>query len=381
MDFLWSEAQISFAEKVEKFAQALPADIVDRDKTGVFDQAAWVACADWGIQALAAPAAYGGRDDHDLLTSILAMEALGRGCRDLGLLLGLSAQMWTVQVPIATFGTENQKARFLPPLCRGEMIAAHALTEVEAGSDNYAMATRAEPTEGGYLLTGKKVLITLAPIADLALIFATTNSAKGRWGITAFLVSAKSDGYQQGVVQDKMGLRTVPIGEINLDGCFVPDENRLGAEGAGLSIIQHTLEYDRCGILAGHVGAMQRQLDEAVQFAKSRKQFGQPIAQFQAVSHRLADMKLRLETARLLLYKVAWLKQNDIPATLEAAMLKLFLSESFVASSLDSLRTHGGLGYLSDSGVERYVRDAIGGVVYAGTSDIQRNIIARMLGL
>jgi len=269
----------------------------------------------------------------------------------------------------------------LPPLCSGEWIGAHAVTEPNTGSDIFSLETTAEKCAGGYRLNGTKRLITLAPIANVALVFATVDTKLGKWGVTAFLVERDSPGYQASPSRDKMGLRTVPIGEITLEDCFVPESNRLGAEGSGFALSQHSLEYERCCILASQVGAMESQLETAVQFARTREQFGKPIGKFQSVSNRVADMKLRLETAKLLLYKVAWLKQQDQPAMLEAALLKLYLSECYVDSSFDAIRIHGGKGYLSDEGVERDLRDAIGGVLYAGTSDIQRNIIAGLMGL
>jgi hypothetical protein len=188
-------------------------------------------------------------------------------------------------------------------------------------------------------------------------------------------------GFHAGGEVEKMGLRTVPIGDLRFEDCFVPEQNRIGPEGAGASISTHSLEIERCCILASHLGAMERQLETAVRFARERRQFGQTIGKFQAVAHRVADMRLRLETSRLLLYKVAWLKSVNKPAMLEAALLKLHLSESFVASGMDAIRVHGGAGYMTESEVERDLRDAIGGTLYAGTSDIQRNIIARKLGL
>jgi len=173
----------------------------------------------------------------------------------------------------------------------------------------------------------------------------------------------------------------IPIGELELKDCFVPAENLVGSEGLGFSIMNHSLEYDRCCILASQLGAMERQLERAIDYAKNRKQFNQPIGKFQSVSNRISDMKLRLETSRLLLYKTAWLKQNGDSAMLEAALLKLQISESFIASSLDAMRTMGGVSYLTETGVDKDLRDAVGGVLYAGTSDIQRNIISKLLGL
>jgi alkylation response protein AidB-like acyl-CoA dehydrogenase len=383
MDFSWSEEDLNFRNEVIEFAKSeLNDDIIKRDKEGIFSRDLWQKCADFGIQGLATPKKFGGKlDEVDILYSVLAMQALGYSCKDSGLVLGLNAQMWTVQMFIVLFGTDAQKQKFLPKLTSGEWLGAHALTEAESGSDVFDLKMTAEKMDGGYLLNGEKRLVTLAPIADMAVVFANVNPKLGKWGITAFLVEKDLEGYEASPVREKMGLRTVPIGEIKLKNCFVSEENRLGKEGAGFSICNHSLEYDRCCILAGGLGAMERQLEESVEFAKEHKRFGQVIGSFQSVSNRVADMKLRIETSKLLLYKMAWLKKQNKPAMLEAAMLKLHLSESFVASSLDAIRNKGGNAYLVDYGIERDLRDAVGGILYAGTSDIQRNIIAKMVGL
>jgi alkylation response protein AidB-like acyl-CoA dehydrogenase len=173
----------------------------------------------------------------------------------------------------------------------------------------------------------------------------------------------------------------VPFSDIEFRDCFVPEANRLGPEGAGMSLSTSFLEWERCSILASQIGAMQRQLERAIRYAKERKQFGKSIGKYQSVANRIVDMKLRLETSRLLLYKTAWLKQAGKSAMLEAAMLKLHLGEAFVASSMDAIKVHGGRGYVSEFGIERDLRDAVGGTIYAGTSDIQRNIVADLLGL
>jgi alkylation response protein AidB-like acyl-CoA dehydrogenase len=382
MDFSWTEEQLALRERYVRFAsEQLAGDVVARDREGAFSRELWQRCADFGVLGLSVPAAYGGAGEVDVLTAMLALEGLGYGCPDNGLAFGLNAQLWTVQLPIARFGTEEQKLRFLPDLCNGRRIGAHAITEPEAGSDVFRLEMLASRCEGGYRLTGTKRLVTFAPLADLALVFATVDPTRGKWGITAFVVERDTPGFRAGAVQEKMGLRTVPIGDLTLEECFVPESNRIGPEGAGVSISNHSLEVERCCILASQLGAMERQLENAIEFARERRQFGQPIGRFQSVSNRIAEMKLRLETARLLLHKVAWLVSNGKPAMMEAALLKLHLSESFVQSGLDAIRVHGGSGYLSAYGVERDLRDAVGGILYAGTSDIQRNIVARLLGL
>ncbi|HEX7072236.1 MAG TPA: acyl-CoA dehydrogenase family protein [Rhodothermales bacterium] len=382
MDFSWSEQQVALRQRVVDFARReLNDELIERDRDGQFSRAAWQKCADFGILGFSVPAAYGGGEEIDLPTAMLAMEGLGYGCRDNGLAFGLNAQLWTVQLPIVRFGTEDQKQCFLPRMCRGEAIGAHAITEPQAGSDAYSLQTHARKVDGGYVLNGSKWLVSFAPIADIALVLATVNPELGRWGLTAFLVEKGMTGFTASPVHEKMGLRTVPIGGFTFEECFVPEENRLGPEGAGVSISSHSLEIERCCILASQLGAMERQLETSVAYARSRQQFGQAIGKFQSVSNRIADMKLRLETARLLLYKVAWLIERGQNAMMEAALLKLHLSECFVASGLDAIRIHGGNGYLTEFEVERDLRDAIGGTLYAGTSDIQRNIVARLLGL
>ena len=382
MDFAWNDEQLAFKEKVVAFAQQELSDgLLERDKQGEFSRADWKKCADFGIQGLSVPEKYHAGREVDILTGMLAMEAMGYGCRDNGLTFGLNAQIWTVQLPIAHFGSEPQKEKYLPCLAAGDWIGAHAITEPESGSDVFSMQMRAEKRNDGYMLNGTKKFVTLAPIADLFLVFATLDPALGQWGITAFLVEKGAVGCRTSEVRDKMGLRTVPMGEVILEDCFVPEENRLGPEGAGVSISNNSLEYERCCILASQLGAMEFQLEQSIAYARQRHQFGQAIGKFQSVSNRIVEMKLRLETARLLLYKVAWLKKEDKPAMVEAALLKLYLSEAFVESGLDAIRVHGGNGYMTDFEVERDLRDAIGGVLYAGTSDIQRNIVARLLGL
>ena len=382
MNFSWSDDELAFQRQVTAFVEAeLQDDVIARDAKGHFARDLWQKCADFGILAMLMPKAHGGNPEIECQAAILGMEALGKGCRDNGLTFALNAQLWTVQLPIAHFGTEEQQARYLPDMITGRKIGAHVVTEPGTGSDAYALSTLAEKCAGGYRLNGEKRLISLAPIADTFLVFATINPKLGKWGVTAFLVDRDTPGVHVGEVQSKMGLRTVPIGAVSFKDCMLAESQRLGSEGGGLALSSHALEYERCGILASHLGAMEAQLDQAVAYASKRQQFGQAIGSFQSISNRVADMKLRLETARLLLYKVAWMKQQGESAMMEAALLKLCLSESFMESSLDNVRIHGGMGYLSENGVERDLRDAVGGVLYAGTSDIQRNIIARLLGI
>ena len=381
MDFSWTEEQLSYKRGIIEFAHRyLHESVIERDHASQFSRTAWEKCAEFGLQGLPMPEEYGGANE-DILTTMLTMEGLGYGCRDLGLIFALNAQLWSVQMPILYFGTEAQKARYLPGLIRGETIGAHGMSEPDSGSDAYALRTTAVRQDGGYLLNGTKMFVTNAPIADFAVVFATVNPERGMWGVTAFIIDDGTPGYSVGRDIEKMGLRTSPMAEIVLQDCFLPEENRLGPEGAGAKIFGSSMEWERSCILASQVGAMERQLEETIGYARERQQFNKPIGKFQSVANRIVEMKVRLETARLILYKVAWQKKMGQPAALDAALAKLYLSEAYVQSSLDAIRVHGGYGYMTEFEIERDLRDAVGGTIYSGTSDIQRTIIARLMGL
>jgi alkylation response protein AidB-like acyl-CoA dehydrogenase len=381
MDFSLTKDQEQLQQAVTRFAEReLRDDLLTRDLHGDFSRALWEKCGTFGIQGLPFPEAYGG-GGLDPLTTLIALEALGYACRDNGLLFSLNAQMWSFQLPLWKFGREDQKERYLPRLCDGTMIGVQAMTEPMSGSDAFSLRATARKTSGGYVIAGSKTFITNAPVADVFLVFARTDPAMGFAGLSAFIVERQTPGLSVAGQIHKMGLRTSPMGELALDGCEVPDENLLGAPGAGSTIFNTSMDWERTCILATAVGTMQRQLERCVAHAKERTQFGQPIGKFQAVAHRIADMKVRLETARLLLYKVGWLKTQGKRTAMESAMVKLYLSECFVESSLDAVQIHGGYGYTAEYELERELRDAVGSRLYSGTSEIQRNIIAGGLGL
>lgn len=355
-------------------------DLVERDRRGLFLDDNWQACARKGVLGLYLPAEYGG-SGHNLATTVRLLEALGYGCPDNGLTLALNGQMWAVQEPLFQFGSEFQKQRYLPGLINGQIKGAHGMTEPESGSNAFDLKTTATPTEDGFLLNGMKTYIGLGPVAALILVFATVDPTRGRWGISAFLVDGDSPGVTLGEPQCKLGLRTGPMGDVTFRDVFVPTQNLLGKPGSGSSIFNASMDYERSFIFASHVGSMARQLDETIAFARQRSVSGHPIGKYQAVSHRIAEMKMRLETARLHLYRVADLLDQGKSIPLEAALTKLAISEAFVQNSIDAIRIHGGRGYLSEFGIDRDLRDALGGVIYSGTSDIQRNLIAGLLGL
>jgi alkylation response protein AidB-like acyl-CoA dehydrogenase len=311
----------------------------------------------------------------------VALEALGYACTDNGLVFSLNAQMWACETPIVHFGSEEQKQRYLPGLCDGSILAAHGMSEPESGSDAFSLSTTATKTDGGYVLNGSKTFVTNAPEADLHVVFATIDRSLGFAGITGFLVDTGTPGISVGKPLSKMGLRTSPMGEVVLESCEVPDDAVLGEPGSGMAVFNTSMTWERSCILASTVGSMERQLERSIAYAQERKQYGQPIGRFQAVARMLVDMKVRLETARLLLYRLGWLLDSGRSAVLDSALVKLYLSESYVKSSLDALQVHGGYGYMTEYELEREVRDAVGSRLYSGTSEIQYTIAARSMGL
>jgi alkylation response protein AidB-like acyl-CoA dehydrogenase len=340
----------------------------------------WGRCASIGLQGLPVPLDYGGQG-ADALTTVLALEALGYGSTDNGFIFALNAHMWAAQIPILRFGTEEQKRRYLPGLCDGSLVAAFAITEPGAGSDALSLSTTAQRRDGGYVLDGTKAFVTNAPEADLFVVLATTDREAGFGGLCAFVVERGTPGSSVGAREHKMGLETSGLSELSFDGCKVPAEQMLGRPGAGMALFNTAMHHERGFILASSVGTMQRQLERCITYARERRQFGRPIGSFQAVSHRIADMKLRLETARLLAYRFAVLMDRGEDKRLDSALTKLHLSECFLQSSLDALQIHGGYGYMAEYGLERDVRDAIAGRIYSGTSDVQRSLVAAELGL
>jgi alkylation response protein AidB-like acyl-CoA dehydrogenase len=383
MDFAPTPAQQALCDAARAFArETLDPGTAERDAAGADDPAGWrrlwQAAADHGLLGLCIPTALGG-GGHDVLTAVLVLEAVGEGCRDNGLTLGLNGQVWAMQMAIMEFGTEAQQARWMPGLVSGRVIACHGVTEDGSGSDVNALAMTAEKDGGDYVLNGAKTLVGMATEADLALVFARTNPALGAWGMSCFLVETDRPGVTRGPKQPKMGLRSVPMGRIGFRDVRVPADALLGREGAGGTVFARSIEWERRFIFTSHVGSMRRQLDDALAFARTRKVHGGPIIAHQSVSNRLVDMQLRYETARLMLHRAAWQMATGRAGPMDAALTKLHLSEAFAASSLDAMRTYGGAGYLAGSDAERDLRDATGGVLYAGTSDIQRHLVAGLM--
>ncbi len=381
MNFSLSDEQLEFKKAVVQFAEKhLSRDVGERERRGEFDRDGWRRCAEFGIHGMSVSEEYGGLG-MDPLSCVAAMEGLGYACRDSGLLFSINSHIWTCEMPLLKFGSDAQKRRYLPRLVTGEWVGGHAMTEPGAGSDAFSMRTRAVRRGDTYILNGTKTFITNAPIADLLLVFAYTAPEKGFGGLSAFLVEKDFPGISFGRPLEMMGLRTCPLGEVILEECEVPEENRLGREGAGAGIFNAEMEYERGCLFATHVGLMQRKLEECVEYVRTREQFGRPIGDNQALSHKIAEMAVRIELSRLILYKTAWMKSQGMRAPLESAIAKLFVSESFLSNSLEAVQIHGAYGYSGEYDYERHLRDSVAGRIYSGTSEVQRTIIARQLGV
>ncbi len=379
MDFELTPDQLSLQKSAIDFARnTLNRDMIERDAQRTFAREGWKHCAAFGVQGLPIPEEYGG-SGSDPITTIAVMEGLGYGCLDQGLLFSINAHMWTNSIPILKYGTPAQKQKYLPRLCDGTLIGANGASEPNAGSDIFSMRTRVGKAGDDYILNGTKIYVTNATVADLFAVYGTLDLKLGAMGICGFIVEKEAPGLSVGKKMDKMGLRTSPMAELVLEDCRVPATALLGREGRGAEVFNCSMGWERACILATCLGTMRRQLERCIEYARTRKQFGQPIGKFQSVANRIVDMKLRYETARLLIYKVGRLMELNKSADMDAAMAKLYVSESFVASCLDAIQIHGGAGYMTELEIERELRDSVGSTLYSGTSEVQRNIIARGL--
>ena len=376
-----SADQLNLQQAAIEFAQrSLSRGMCLKDSTGTFDREAWRLCAAFGVLGMPIPQIFGGQG-LGLTDLLVVMEGLGYGARDQGLLFSINAHLWTASIPILRYGTEEQRLKYLPHLCDGSVIGANAASEPDSGSDVFSMRTRVARDGSHYILNGSKTFVTNAPVADLFLAYATLDPALGSVGITAFIIERNTPGLVIGKEIEKMGLRTSPMAEVTFLDCRIPRNQRLGREGRGGLIFSCSMEWERGCILASCLGVMRRQLEDCIKYAKTRKQFGKPIGKFQAVANRIVDMKLRLDASRPLIYRIGTLKDSGHDAVAEAAIAKLYVSESFVKSCLDAVQIFGGYGYTAAMEVERDLRDSVGSTLYSGTSEIQRNIVARALGL
>lgn len=381
MEFKLSKEQKRLKKDITCFAKEQLADetLAEREGKHEFSRTLWQKCGEQRIQGLHVPEDLGGMG-YDTVQLALALEALGNGCDDAGLLVSLSAQMLSCQVPLMQFGTEVQKKKYLPKLADGNWVAASAMHEAEAGSD-YGNITASASADGeNYVLNGEKTLIINAPIANLALVYASTDAEKGLdGGVTCFLVETDAQGVTREDGDALIGFRTASIGRLKLENVSVSADAVLGEVGNGAAVFNAGLIWERSLLSAMHVGRMDYLLEEAITHARTRKVQGQPIGKNQSVSHRITDMKMRLEVGRLLSYKAAWSLEHNADDVSAASIAKLFASESMMQSVLDAGQIFGGAGFVEGQQTGRSLHDAFGGTLYAGSAAAQRNAIAKEL--
>ncbi|WP_052664505.1 acyl-CoA dehydrogenase family protein [Nitriliruptor alkaliphilus] len=381
MDFLLSEEQQAYVASVRAFAREHVAPgILERDRAGRWDQDVWEKVAGFGLAGLPLPTEYGG-SGADVLTTGLALEALAYGGMDAGLNLSLGAHLTIGAMPIALHGTEEQKQRWLPRMATGASIGAFAITEPDAGSDTAGMKTSARREGDTFVLNGTKTFITNGSLADVVTVVARTDpDAPAGNAFTAFLVETDSPGFEVSKELKKLGNRTSPTVELSFTDVAVPESAILGDEGTALWAVGfECFDWERCCMIASAVGGMQRGLDDSIRYAKQREAFGKPIATFGAIQHKLAQMAIRLENARLLQRQAAWLKDNGHEHQMQASMAKAYVGEAAVESALDAIQLHGGWGYIDEFHVERGLRDAKLATIGGGTTEIQEMVISRLL--
>jgi alkylation response protein AidB-like acyl-CoA dehydrogenase len=381
MEFGLTSEQCLLREQVARFArQEIVPRVREHDLKSEFDLESWRKLGEYGLLGLNLPAEYGG-GGADVMTCIVAGEALGLAGVDGGLTLAYGAHSFLCADTILQHGSDEQKVRWLPKLATGEWIGCMGLTEPGAGSDAASLRMRAERVEGGWRLNGSKMFITNGPIADVAVVFAKTDPEAGHAGISTFVVEQGTPGFSAGQPLHKLGMRSSLTSELVFDDCVVPESALLGYEGAGFLVALQALEWDRSTLLAPALGTMEMVIERCCRYAKEREQFGKKIAEFQAIRHKIADMKIFLEAARSLVYRIAWCKDQGRPMNhLEASVAKLFVGDWSLQPSNDAVVLHGGYGFCAEYDMERVYRDLRVAAIGGGTSDIQKMIISRLMG-
>jgi clorobiocin biosynthesis protein CloN3 len=347
---------------------------------GPFTRAQWRAAAQLGLTGLCLPRSHGG-GGLGALDTALCIEAFGQGCPDTGLVFSVCAHLLACAVPVRDFATAELRDQLLPGLASGDLIAANAITEDDAGSDTTAMAMTARPDGDCYVLSGEKSFVSNGPAADIIVTYGVTTPKAGFLGISGFAVPRATQGLRVSEPLAKMGLTSCPAGRVSFEECKVPAGYRLGAEGQGAAIFRHSMGWERSCLFAAYLGLMQAQLARCTAHASQRRQFGHSIGSYQAVSHRIAIMRQRLEGARLLLYRACWLMDANLDHTAATAIAKVAVSEAAVANSIDAIAVFGGRGYLTETGIEQMLRDCVPSTIFSGTTEIQRELIAKEMGL
>ncbi|MEW6349902.1 MAG: acyl-CoA dehydrogenase family protein [Thermodesulfobacteriota bacterium] len=380
MDFARTEEQLMFREQVLKFARKeIVPRVQEHDLKAEFDRESWRKLGEFGILGLHFPEELGG-SGADVITSVVAAEALGEAGVDGGLTLSYGAHTYLCSDTIFTHGTDAQRAKYIPKLASGAWIGCMGLTEPGAGSDVASLRTRAVRQGDSWVLNGTKMFITNGAIADVAVIYAKTDPKADQRGISAFIVEKGTPGFSVGRVLKKMGVRSSPTSELVFEDCVIPADNLLGREGEGFLMAMRTVEWDRSTLLAPFVGAFGYLIERCSRYALEREQFGRPIASFQAIQHKLADLKIFFEAARTLVYRIAWCKDQGRPLNhLEAAVAKLFVGDWSLKPANDAVVLMGGYGYCHEYDVERIFRDSRLAPIGGGTSEIQKILISRLM--
>ena len=367
-----------FREQFRRFCGKEIAPLVEEaERTQTFPRHLFPLMGKMGYLCVRYPEEYGGAE-ADKVTEVILREELSRVCQ--GIASSWSGHSHLATYPIFRLGSEEQRQKYLVPAIKGEKIGSFALTEPDAGSDTKSLRATATRQDGGYLLRGSKTFITNAPIADYFLVAAYTDKSLGYHGISLFLVDGDTPGISVHKL-DKEGIRSSDTGEVSFDDCLVGADALLGGKEGNFNLIMETLSEGRVGVAANMVGVAQAAYEAALRYAKEREQFGKPIGKFQAVSHMLADMATQIRAARLMVFSAARLIDLNKPCILEASTCKLFASEVAVQSARDAIQILGGYGIMSEFPVFRYLRDALVYTIGEGTSEIQRNIIAKQIGL
>jgi len=377
LDFGLSEEQQLLKQTVREFAESeLAPHVREWDEKQEFPREVFAKLGSLGLMGVVWPPEHGG-SGLTTLDYAIVMEELARV--DAGVALSVAAHNSLCSGHIFLAGTDDQKRRFLTPLARGEKVGCWGLTENSAGSDAGGTRTTAVRDGGGWVLNGSKTFITNGRVADTAVVMAVTDREKGKKGISAFIVERGTKGFRAGKKEDKLGVRSSDTSELVFEDCRIPAGNLLGTEGHGFIDTLRVLDRGRIGIAAFSVGIAQACLEASMRYARERRQFGHPIAEFQAVQFKIADMATRVDAARLLTWRAAFLRDGGKEHTAESSMAKLYASEMSVQAALDAVQIHGGYGYVKDYPVERYLRDSKLGTIGEGTSEVQRLVIAREL--
>ncbi len=377
MDFQYTETQLLIQETAQKFAdEKLAPGAVERDEKEIFPREEVKEMAELGFMGMMVPEEWGGAG-LDTISYVLATEEISRVDASCGVIMSVNNSLvcWGIE----KYGTDDQKERYLKPLAAGKMLGAFALSEPEAGSDASNQRTIATKDGDHYILNGTKNWITNGSTADVVLVMATTDKSKGSKGISAFIVDKGIPGFVVGKREKKLGIRSTDTVSLSFEDCQIPEANRIGQDGDGFRFAMKTLDGGRIGIAAQALGIAQGSLNASVSYAKERKAFEKPIASFQAIQFKLADMATDIEAARMLTLQAAYQKDKGQPYGPAAAMAKLHASKVSVQCALEAIQIHGGYGYVQEYLVERFLRDAKITEIYEGTSEIQRIVIARSL--